>query len=88
MHSAEPSRAESSLRTTQGVSLLDLMTLLDTDFDHNTRHGSADRPRVRSRLFARDSLHCRIVVLDGDSTNLRGVNNGPILARSLDLPRR
>ena len=70
--------------TAKRVTLLDLLALLDADFDDDTRHGRADGSRVRGGPLARDGLDGRVLVVDGDGTDL-AVDLEPDIALSTTL---
>ena len=56
--------------TTEWITLLDFMTLLNSDLDNNARHGSANRPGVIGGFLARDGFYSRVLVVDGYSSDL------------------
>jgi hypothetical protein len=73
--------------TAKRVTLLHLLALLDADFDNDTRHGRADGSRVRGGPLARDGLDGRVLVVDGDGTDL-AVDLEPNITLSLALNER
>lgn len=60
--------------TTEWISLPDFVTFLNPDLDDNARHGGANRAWVTGGFLPRDSFYSRVLVFDGDSSDLHFVS--------------
>ena len=60
--------------TAEWIALLNFVTLLDPDLNDNARHGGANGAWVISGFFPRDGFHSRVLIFDGDSSDLQFVS--------------
>jgi len=63
--------------TAKWITLQDFVTLLDSDLDNNSRHRSTNRSWVIGGSLPRDGFYGRVLVLYGDSSDLRFVSTYP-----------
>lgn len=65
--------------TANWVTLLDLLTFLDADFDDHTTHGGTHRARIRGGLLPRNCFDSGVTVLDRYRADLTLCGQQPII---------